>query len=163
MRGYFDESGTHDQSRVTTIAGWIATTDMWRKGLIKWQDSLASRNLPIFHASEFDYFTRQNQWSSDDYSSFIEILTTILRKYTWLGLSGSVVTSAYNDLPEWLKTKIGGRYHFCFQLVMNQLMKAMGNIISKTPVPLVFERKDDIIDRSDLGGIQQRLRKLRFF
>ncbi len=148
MRGYFDESGTHDQSRVTTIAGWVANAAMWRKCLIKWQAALESKKINAFHGNRFDHFTRVSKWSSDEYSDFVETLTDILAKYTSFGVSGSVLTSAYDNLPEWVRQRIGGRYHFCFHVVMHQLIMRLDSIIAPDALTLYFEHKDHIVGKT---------------
>ncbi|TAJ78948.1 DUF3800 domain-containing protein [bacterium] len=115
MHGYFDESGTHNTSRVTTIAGFVATTDQWRKCLVEWEAALSAKHLKQFHASEFGYFAKANKWSSDEYSEFVGNLTRILNNHTWFGVSGSVITSAYENLPDEVRKRIGGRYQYCFR------------------------------------------------
>jgi len=71
----------------------------------------------------------------------------ILGKYAWFGLCGAVVTSAYESLPDWLRTKIGGRYHFCFHVLMDQLSKRLHST-SRRPPFMVFERRDKVIGRT---------------
>lgn len=138
MRGYFDESGTHEQSLVTTIAGWVSNATNWRKCLIEWQVVLDKQYIGQFHASDYKQLAPE----------FIETLTGIITKYAFFGVSGSVVTSAYNNLPQWVKKRVGGRYHFCFYVLMNELAKRMHNMIGPEQLTLVFEIKDDATGRA---------------
>jgi hypothetical protein len=148
MRGYYDESGIHDGSRITTIAGWMFVPKNVRLCLEKWNEALAEKHLGMFHASSFDHFVKANKWSQDEHETFIETLTGVLGKYAWFGLCGSVVTSAYDALPSWLKKRIGGRYHFCFHVLMHQLGERLHTTGSPLPPFMVFERKDKVIGRT---------------
>jgi hypothetical protein len=148
MRGYYDESGIHDTSRVTTIAGWMFAADHSKPCLEKWSEALSPKHMEMFHAKDFDHFVKVNKWSETEYNEFIETLAAILGKYAWFGLCGSVVTSAYNALPNWLKQRIGGRYHFCFHVLMHQLSERMRSTSSRLPPFMVFERKDKVIGRT---------------
>jgi len=148
MRGYYDESGIHEGSAVTTIAGWMFGHDHVKPCLEKWEEALAEKHLPMFHASEFDHFVKANKWTKTEHDQFIDNLAELLAKYAWFGLCGSVVTGAYNALPDWLKARIGGRYHFCFHILMRQLSERMSSIHSPFRPFMVFERKDKVIGRT---------------
>jgi hypothetical protein len=52
LQAYLDESGTHAQSPVVMIGGFVASADLW--GLIEtdWNGILANIGVPYFHASE---------------------------------------------------------------------------------------------------------------
>lgn len=148
MRGYYDESGIHDGSPVTTIAGWMFAPGHVKPCFEKWREVIAEKNLDMFHANEFDHFVKANRWPDTERDQFVENLTDILGRYAWFGLCGSVVTSAYDALPDWLKTQIGGRYHFCFHVLMEQLSERMDSVSSPYPPFMVFERKDKVIGRT---------------
>jgi hypothetical protein len=157
MQGFYDESGIHADSRVTTIAGWMFGTDHARPCWDEWQKALAAKNLTEFHASDFDHFVKANKWSQTDHDEFLDTLTGILKKYAWFGTCGSVMTSAYNGLPDWLKKRIGGRYHFCFHVLMHQISERMQSIHSRRSPFMVFERTDKVIGRTldDFAKINQ--------
>jgi hypothetical protein len=149
MRGLFDESGTHNDARVTTIAGWIfATRDHARECLVQWHRGLEVMSLDSFHASNFDHFAKVSKWSDDDRTRHLQTLAAIVGKFAWFGVSGSVVTSAYDALPDWVRERIGDRYHFCFHVLMNQLKKRIESVTSPEPLNLTFEKKDHVIGRT---------------
>ena len=144
--GYFDESGTHGSSRVTTLAGYIGTAIQWRSCLSKWQEALATdgERMKEFHAAEFDSYAKSRRWSDQKREDFLSNLGTIINDHTWFGISGSVVSSAYDNLPLWLHQRIGSSYRFCFYVVMDLLRKHWRNVWSQTPMALIFENRDDV-------------------
>jgi hypothetical protein len=145
MRGYFDESGIHDSSRITTIAGWMFTAEEGPLCLKEWGELLATKGLEEFHAADFDHFAKANKWTLDDYNEFVDGMVNVLGKRAWFGLSASVVAEAYEALPIWLKTRIGKRYHLRFYVLMHDLSERMHSVISRRLPFMAFERKDKVI------------------
>jgi len=150
MRGYFDESGTHDnRSRVTTLAGYVMSKDQCRRLLPLWQDALArdGEGLGVFHANEFNRYTTARKWSDEKKDQFLAKLAGIINENVWQGFSGSVVVSDYNQLPDWVRKQIGGRYHFCFGVLMHLLRQRTESLITQEPMILTFDRKDRVSGR----------------
>jgi Protein of unknown function (DUF3800) len=149
MRGYFDESGTHDPSRVTTIAGFLASKEQWRALLPVWEKALTidGEEMGVFHSADFDHYAKHHGWSETKRDKFIAKLASIANKYTWCGVSGSIIVSDYDSLPDWVRRKIGGRYHFAFAVIMHLLQLRMSNVISSEPTVLTFDRKDGVVGR----------------
>jgi Protein of unknown function (DUF3800) len=57
--GHFDEAGTHDGSRYTVMAGWIARADRWAELEGKWNTLLRRHRLLYIHAKDLKQGTRQ--------------------------------------------------------------------------------------------------------
>jgi hypothetical protein len=51
---YLDESGTHTQSEVVMIAGFLALSTLWSAFDADWSAALAEFSVPYFHATERD-------------------------------------------------------------------------------------------------------------
>ncbi len=49
---YFDESGTHDQSKVVCIAGLVGTAIEWSRIERPWEENLRTTRVPWFHAND---------------------------------------------------------------------------------------------------------------
>jgi Protein of unknown function (DUF3800) len=55
LRAYFDESGTHQESKITALAGFVGTEATWTTLEPKWQailDQFADKGVRWFHMSE---------------------------------------------------------------------------------------------------------------
>jgi hypothetical protein len=50
--GYFDESGTHDDAVITSVAGFISTADNWQAFNEEWKRVLDHWELEYFHMKE---------------------------------------------------------------------------------------------------------------
>lgn len=50
---YFDESGTHEGSRVVAVAGYVALASMWVEFSAQWQLALNDWGLDHFHMTDF--------------------------------------------------------------------------------------------------------------
>ncbi|HEY6418889.1 MAG TPA: DUF3800 domain-containing protein, partial [Candidatus Binataceae bacterium] len=151
MRGYFDESGTHEnRSRVTTLAGYVATKEQWQRLIPLWEETLKTdcEGLEAFHSADFNHYARQHKWSDEKRNQIIAKLAGIANENIWRGFSGSVVVADYNQLPEWVCKKIGGRWHFCFAVAMHLLRVRSEFLITHEPMVLVFHRKDHVIGRA---------------
>jgi hypothetical protein len=149
MRGYFDESGTHDPTHVTTIAGYVLSKEQVRTLLRLWQDALATdaEGLEVFHASDFDHYALERGWSTQKCDEAIATLAGIANDNTWMGISGSIIVSAYDSLPTWVRQRVGGRYHFAFAVAMHLLRSRMEFFVVKEQMVLTFDWKDGIIGR----------------
>jgi len=60
LAGYFDESGTHDDSSIVVVAGVVSSTQQWLKFDRKWRNALDAENLSTFHMTDFE--NRQGQF-----------------------------------------------------------------------------------------------------
>lgn len=55
LRAYFDESGTHGDASVTSLAGYVGTKDVWKSIEAEWKEVLshfADKGVSWFHMSE---------------------------------------------------------------------------------------------------------------
>lgn len=50
---YFDESGTHDNSQVVAVAGYVAVASCWVEFSAQWQIALDEWGLDHFHMTDF--------------------------------------------------------------------------------------------------------------
>ncbi len=61
LHGYFDDSGTHDQSSTACVAGYISTAEQWSLFDNEWSSALKEWDLNFFHMT--DYSSRVGKYS----------------------------------------------------------------------------------------------------
>jgi hypothetical protein len=152
---YADESGTHDTSRYTVIAGWVSPLKRWKKFCGQWQRELNKAGAPYVHMREISEYERENNkkspfygWSATRADKFIHKMIPIARDNALFGLICAVSMEGYNVLtPEW-KAEYYHPYIFTFRVFFEQLLKIlngespMGEVLPKGKLcHMVFEQQ----------------------
>jgi predicted RNA-binding protein with PUA domain len=58
LRAYVDESGTHDTSDYTLVAGWVGHAERWDTFENKWKILLARYGIPYIHCKDLRQGTK---------------------------------------------------------------------------------------------------------
>jgi hypothetical protein len=118
IEAYFDESGTHDGSRVLCVGGFVIDSDAAREFDAKWGEMLQKYNLPYFHmtdcASGFAPFDKLDQQGCIDAAT--EAIQ-LIRRY----ISGGIMTSIYpSDYATYAPDHVlvGSAYSFCVHVCL---------------------------------------------
>jgi hypothetical protein len=53
FRAFFDESGTHKESPVMVIAGYVSKLSLWTQFEREWKEVLSEYNIKVFHMTDF--------------------------------------------------------------------------------------------------------------
>ena len=53
LQGYFDDSGTHDESASTVVAGYLSTAEQWEIFDQEWRSAIEPWGVDQFHMAEF--------------------------------------------------------------------------------------------------------------
>jgi len=164
---YADESGTHDptgNSQGADVAGifaYVASQSQWEELSRQWQAILDEFGVEVFHASEFaDRKNGPNKpswpyrdWNDARRDDFIDRLITLARDGTYFSIGGILDVRAYDSLsPLKLKEQTKHPYHFCFQLVFDQLIFLLENHVD--PPLLLGERVDSFFDQQSEWSAQ---------
>src|SRR5438093_13725166 len=80
LAAYFDESGTHNGSKVLTLCGVVSPVSQWERLGAAWQRLLEKERLPFFHAADcvggYDLY---EDWPEERrervYSAFLSLVT----------------------------------------------------------------------------------------
>src|SRR5262245_35687996 len=56
LAAYFDENGTHADSRATAVGGFLATTNQWQKFEKAWAAALQRAGVGLYHATDLETF-----------------------------------------------------------------------------------------------------------
>jgi len=123
ITAYLDESGTHDGSELTLMAGYVGYSGQWRKFDKKWARNLARLRLTHFHAKDFVKGTGEFKgWSDKRKLSLLTKAEQLCRNHTLYGFAASFKNSDYDEFyvarerPK--KVPLDSRYGLCFRLCL---------------------------------------------
>lgn len=109
---YFDDSGTHSESSVVSIAGYIAGATDWKHFAAEWNQLLSGENITHFHMTDFE--SRHGEfigWDDQRRIRVIKRAIEIIHRRTIKGFSCSVNKDDFDDLiPEFIP---GSAYVLC--------------------------------------------------
>lgn len=142
--GYFDESGTHDQSKVVSIAGLVGDTLEWSRLERPWKENLATSRIPVFHASQRQGLS-DGLWDSliaglciaiGDRDLFV--VGSSISRDDWDRCAPPGLKALYQDNP----------YHFCFVFTMQQINQWSKDHGGGEPVALVFAEQKEYMTQA---------------
>lgn len=111
LTGYFDESGTHEQASVTTVAGFISTPERWDRFEMAWKLVLKEFGLTAFHMNECAHFNGEYaQFKNDEPGRkfLLAALATVIQKTCLYGCAASVIRKDLDSI------NAGGHISFSF-------------------------------------------------
>jgi hypothetical protein len=144
--GYFDESGTHDQSEVVAVVGYLATYEGWSHWEIEWNEVMTHYGVTDFHMT--DFVARRGEfsdeiWTDERRTAFMKRITTICRERTMMGLGCAVKRADYERcLTQTIQDDLRHPYYFCLYACFNMLLHwSSEHIDAIKPVQFLFDRK----------------------
>ena len=91
LTAYFDESGTHDGSEAVSVAGYLATDEMWSAFSLEWGPILREFDLKYFHMTDFALSKKQFRgWSESKRRACFGALLDVINRNV-IGSVGIVV------------------------------------------------------------------------
>jgi len=173
LQAYFDESGTHGNAKVTAIAGYVATADVWNRVEQQWQEILkphAHLGLTWWHMSEFRAGKGQYERIGDELGKeILDALVRVIREselqIIWAGLDNEDYAAA---APRDLRERCAP-YDYCFYWIMRQLAVWSGRRGHDGNIGMMFAIQDEYNKRSESAlkswqafGLLENLRPLAF-
>lgn len=141
LTAYIDESGTHGDSPLTIMAGYVGHSGQWRKFDKKWVRTLSKLELTHFHAK--DFIRRRGEfkgWDATQSLKLIDRIDDICRRHGLFGFVASLRNSDYDEfyIGEGRPRKIqaDSRYGLCFRLCMMFLPEMIKHIVGDKEVTL---------------------------
>jgi hypothetical protein len=119
LTSYFDESGTHDGSPVTIMAGIMGNGGQWLRYQAKLNRLKARYGFRVFHAKEFKSLTGQFAgWSREKCAAFLKDFHATgadLMEGVTCAISNSAFEQEYRggDAPR--KLRLDTKYGLCFR------------------------------------------------
>jgi hypothetical protein len=175
LQAYFDETGTHGDSRVTAIAGYVGTVDEWTHVENQWQEILepyASLGLTWWHHK--DYRGQRGQFAGIGSGVADRILNALVRviseselQVIWAGVDAEAFSAV---MPaKWREQRAPKPYDFCFYWIMRQLSLWSSKCQYTGRTGMVFAVQDEYNARSERalaswqsGGVLQHLGPIGF-
>lgn len=132
IEAYIDESGTHDQATIITMAGFLSSYKRWRKFDREWDAILNPPNETpppparrVFHATDClgkDGYKSFAGWSKEARDALVERLIPIARARSLFGFAAAFSLRDYNEIvPERIRRKWKHPYYLCMFHIANLL------------------------------------------
>jgi hypothetical protein len=139
---YCDESGTHLDSEIAVIGGYVSTIEEWCLFFTQWKRLLAHFNIPYIHMKELEHFQGPYKgWNAEKRWALLTKAYMIIRKRTKAGFASAVRQKDFiSVVPKQMQTFLGGPYGWCAQAILNQVDEWRRIQRLCTPVSWVFER-----------------------
>jgi hypothetical protein len=138
VEAYFDESGTHRDSRLMCVAGYLIDGDQCRRFQTEWDSVLAKHGVPYFHMSDCAHGTGVfSNISKAARSEICRSLIELIKLRAELGIAVSVCESEYRSLaPPGFKVDA---YTFCVQYCMWGVVAWATKYDIRVPISYFFE------------------------
>jgi len=111
---YFDDSGTHNESPITVIGGWIAPIQQWKKFIKEWNKAKAEYGFGELHTANFMFnnknseFADKDEWNDAKKKIVLQRLESIILQRVSHGFCLRVVKKDHSELiPQELKKTVG--------------------------------------------------------
>jgi hypothetical protein len=93
---YLDDSGKDPQSRVTTLAGYIARETAWKAFELEAEALFKNRGVKILHAKDLEATHGEFKgWKVLQKQAFVAQICSTLARHSMLGMSMSCVKETY--------------------------------------------------------------------
>jgi hypothetical protein len=141
LTAYFDESGTHEGSPVSVVAGYLATIHQWRVFETRWQKMLKGAKVNVFHMVDLEHSWGEFQgWSEEQRRKLIREATRIIRDQTEMGVGLATFVQDFNvtmTLP--FQKWFGGIYGWCGWGAINIAARWAPQSGYTNPIHYIFE------------------------
>jgi len=124
---YLDESGTHDDSPIMLMGGFLANTEQWKRFNKKWFALLKTSGLSYCHGTELAHGTKQFKgWPPSKRKAFQDEANLIILAHLELSVTAVVRKDDYDAIykaapnPKKLRkdTKFGLLFRGCLWAVL---------------------------------------------
>lgn len=129
LTAYIDESGTHNGSPVTIMAGWIGKAGRWHQFDQRWNRLLSKQGLSYVHAKDLAQGSRlfkdHNDWPHDRRNKLFHRFGRLAFRHALFGLTITLRNNDYDQVyksplkREPKKLQLSTAYGICFQYFIN--------------------------------------------
>jgi len=153
LKAYFDDSGTHQQSEITSVAGFIGDIDAWSVFDGQWKPLLvAPDGTKLSEFKMYDCVHGEKEfsapcWNFADRLALTGKLVDVIAETNIMAIGSSVVRKHFDPLlaHEWFRHKAPHAYYLCFQYciqaAVNWTRRYNGQFGKDERVALVFDEQ----------------------
>lgn len=140
FEAYLDESGTHADSLLTTVAGAISKESSWKSIVPQWQSVLNKFEVSAFHATDLNCFGGEYRgWNESKRREFFTLIFKIMNSEPLIPIGTTVENSVFKkvmiDFPEFPTNS----YQFCCEWCLMEMAAVAKKHKHMEPVAVVFE------------------------
>ncbi|HEV2202690.1 MAG TPA: DUF3800 domain-containing protein [Bryobacteraceae bacterium] len=143
MTLYFDDSGTHRQSKVAIAACFLSDVRRWKDFEDQWTSELENAGILDcgFHMADFEARSPRFDWGEEKRSSVLAALVRVINKYALAGMAAAVVKSDYNRFVTGKLRKKLGQYPYTFavQACLAQIEQWRVRNATDQPMEYIFD------------------------
>jgi hypothetical protein len=123
LKAYFDDSGSHDQAKITSMGGFIGDVDMWEQFDDHWKPLLvAPDQAPLSEFKMYDCVHGFNEfsaplWGFADRLRLAGKMVDVIVDTETLAIGSSVIRAHFDPLlaSDWFRHKVPRSYYLCFE------------------------------------------------
>jgi hypothetical protein len=123
---YMDETGMHENARVTGASAYLARTEQWEFFEIAAKALYDQFGIEGFHATDYETFQGEfKDWDLGKKAAFAKCFFPLLSANTWIGIGNAVVNEDWEnalDGHDELRKLLGEPYLGCFQRIIDRLL-----------------------------------------
>jgi hypothetical protein len=147
---HIDESGTHDGSPISVMAGYVDNATRWRRFEADWAALVAKAGVRHIHTVDLLQSTRQFKgWKSDEVNALVISLDNVIARHLQLGFSVIIRDDDYRNIygagphprrPQ-KDTKYGVLFRACLAFVPGVIaseLKLLGPTAMAEPTTINF-------------------------
>jgi hypothetical protein len=140
---YLDDSGKDPQSRVTTVAGYVARETAWAAFETAVEPIFNQAKVNVLHAKDLEDTDGDfKNWKVLKKQSFVARVCRVLSDHSMLGVSMSAVKQTYAQrAKESSRKRTVTPYSFCLQIIIDWLLRDVrtGRAVWNEGLALILE------------------------
>jgi Protein of unknown function (DUF3800) len=119
MEAYYDESGTHSNSSIICVAGYLFAPEQRQRFDQEWMEVLKAYNLPYFRMSECAHAAGAFRGRKNICALVAKQLIGIIKRRAELGMATSISETDYVEhIPSEWRLMMGSAYSWCIRWAM---------------------------------------------
>jgi hypothetical protein len=148
LAAYSDDSGTHPDSPVALVAGWVSPVQQWKKLAREWKKAKVEFGFQTLHMSELmannpkSEFADRDHWNDTRKARLLKTLREIVGEHGGQGFENSVLKIDYDDLVQGENRRHLGHFHYTYAVegCLSAIEKWRTENIVREPTQYIFDR-----------------------